>query len=97
MMILSFEWIADNNPTVRLDVSSFLFRDLDDVCWNAISDPHNPHKICGIRTVREDEEGGKLAHFLNGFVTSLPGDPFILNWQKILLSIWKDRVDSLNI
>ena len=88
--------LANHNLCIRLDVACFLFRDLDDICWNAISDPHNPHKICGMQLPRPVKNGKNVSLF-NGFIASLPGDPFILNWHRMFLSLWKDRTNSLDI
>ncbi|GKT47669.1 putative GMC-type oxidoreductase [Colletotrichum spaethianum] len=68
---------------VWMDVGSFLFRKIDDLCWNKLEDPKLPYQIAGPWMY-----GNVVA---NHFIASRKGDPFIKNWHDLLMHLWKDR------
>ena len=82
----------DGNTQHRLDTGLLLFRKIDDICWNVLSNPTNPYEISGLRFNRRG-----VSSFLNGFIAALPQNPFILNWHRLFLHIWGDRTDASNI
>ncbi|GKT52822.1 capsule polysaccharide biosynthesis protein [Colletotrichum tofieldiae] len=68
---------------VWMDVGSFLFRKIDELCWNKLEDPKNPYQIVGPRMY-----GNIVA---NHFIASRKGDLFIKNCHDLFMHLWKDR------
>ncbi|KAI0554080.1 capsular polysaccharide synthesis protein-domain-containing protein [Xylaria curta] len=69
---------------VWIDVGTFLFRNIDDICWKQIEDPANPYEVAGF--VIEMRPG--VDCMLNGFVAAKRGNPFIRRWHNIYLALW---------
>lgn len=56
-----------------MDVSTFLFRDLEDICWASIEDPNSPFEVAGFAFQCR-------AHFgqmFNGFIACRKNNSFI--------------------
>ena len=71
----------------RLDVGFFLLDDLEDICWNALSDPTDPHELCvALMPINSTE-----SYMLNGFIASLPANPFLKYWHSIFCALWEDQ------
>ncbi|KAI0514880.1 capsular polysaccharide synthesis protein-domain-containing protein [Xylaria bambusicola] len=71
---------------VWLDVGTFLFRSIDDICWKQIEDPATPYEIAGF--VIEMRPG--VDCMLNGFVAAKRHNPFIKRWHDIYLALWEE-------
>ncbi|OJJ50965.1 hypothetical protein ASPZODRAFT_126944 [Penicilliopsis zonata CBS 506.65] len=69
---------------VWMDVGSTLFRHLDDVCWDVISDPETPYEICGFNL----EVRPGVTVMMNSFVASRRGNGFIKRWHEIYRALW---------
>ncbi|KAI0459175.1 capsular polysaccharide synthesis protein-domain-containing protein [Xylaria acuta] len=70
---------------VWIDVGTFLFRNIDDICWKQIEDPSTPYEVAGF--VIEMRPG--VDCMLNGFVAAKRGNPFIKRWHDIYLALWE--------
>ncbi|KAJ3578607.1 hypothetical protein NPX13_g1958 [Xylaria arbuscula] len=70
---------------VWMDVGTFLFRTIDDICWRQIEDPDTPYEIAGF--VIEMRPG--VDCMLNGFVAAKRHNPFIKRWHDIYLALWE--------
>ncbi|KAI1758126.1 capsular polysaccharide synthesis protein-domain-containing protein [Xylaria castorea] len=75
---------------VWIDVGTFLFRNIDDICWKQIEDPTNPYEVAGF--VIEMRPG--VDCMLNGFVAAKRGNPFIRRWHDIYLALWEGVTNS---
>ena len=76
-----------------MDIGYILLRDLDDVCWNALASPDDPHSLCSI----VDERTISLSFNMNSFIASLPQNPFMIHWHAIFLAIWTNRTSCTGI
>ena len=76
-----------------MDIGLILLRNLDSICWNALSDPQNPHGLCSI----VDERTLPLSFNINSFIASLPQNPFLIQWHTIFSEIWKNRTSCNGI
>ena len=65
----------------------FLFDDLEDICWHALSDPTNPHELCVALIPINFIE----SFMANGFIASLPANPFIKHWHAIFCALWENK------
>lgn len=70
---------------VWIDVGTFLFRNIDDICWRQIEDPGTPYEVAGF--VIEMRPG--VDCMLNGFIAAKRGNPFIKRWHDIYLALWE--------
>ncbi|KAI2464667.1 capsular polysaccharide synthesis protein-domain-containing protein [Annulohypoxylon bovei var. microspora] len=70
---------------VWIDAGSFLFRHVDDICWNKIEDPDSPYEMAGV--VIEMRPGVEV--MLNGFIATKRGNPFIKRWLEIFKKLWE--------
>ncbi|RYC64379.1 hypothetical protein CHU98_g1848 [Xylaria longipes] len=70
---------------VWIDVGTFLFRNIDDICWKQIEDPASPYEVAGF--VIEMRPG--VDCMLNGFIAAKRGNPFIKRWHNIYLALWE--------
>lgn len=76
-----------------MDIGLILLRDLDSICWDALSSPTNPHTLCGII----DERTLPLSFNINSFIASLPQNPFLIHWHAIFLAVWHNRTSCTGI
>ncbi|KAK7744406.1 hypothetical protein SLS62_010196 [Diatrype stigma] len=70
---------------VWLDVGFTLFRDLDDLCWDALADPGSPLELAGFRMTISDE----IAMFWNGFIAARRGCVAVRHWHDLFLKLWE--------
>ncbi|KAI1437060.1 capsular polysaccharide synthesis protein-domain-containing protein [Xylaria sp. CBS 124048] len=70
---------------VWIDAGTFLFRNLDDICWKQIDDPATPYEMAGF--VIEIRPG--VDCMLNGFIAAKRGNPFIKRWHDIYVALWE--------
>ncbi|KAL7809587.1 putative capsule polysaccharide biosynthesis protein [Trichoderma gracile] len=75
---------------VWMDVGSFLFRHIDDICWKEIEDPSSPYEMGGF--VIEIRPG--VDTMLNGFIAAKRNNPFIKRWHDIYLTLWRGKTNS---
>ena len=75
---------------IWMDVGTFLFRHVDDICWNAISDPSTPYELGGFAL--EIRPGWNT--LMNGFIASKRGNPFIKRWHAIYVALWDGVTNS---
>ncbi|KAK6530931.1 hypothetical protein TWF281_007763 [Arthrobotrys megalospora] len=68
---------------VYMDVGIILFRSLDSLCWDRLSDPSSPYQVSVPWMY-----GSVMA---NHFVASRKGDPFIKAWHDLFVHLWKGR------
>ncbi|KAI1323957.1 hypothetical protein F5Y16DRAFT_326266 [Xylariaceae sp. FL0255] len=73
---------------VWMDCSIFLTRNMDDICWNELSDPASPYQVA------------VPYHFgglLNCFIAARKGDPYIARWHDLFTEVWagKENADGL--
>lgn len=68
---------------VFMDVGNILVRNLDDICWNILSNPHSP------RQVSVPWMYGTT--MVNSFVAARKNDPFIERWHDLFIHLWKGR------
>ena len=71
---------------VWMDVGTILFRDLEEVCWRALSDPQIPYEMAGLSL----HPPGANKTLANCFIAARKGNPFIKRWFEIYLEAWKD-------
>ena len=76
-----------------MDIGYILLRDLDDICWNALASPEDPHGLCSI----VDERTLPLSFNMNSFIASLPQNPFVIHWHAIFLALWTNRTSCTGI
>ncbi|KAI1208568.1 capsular polysaccharide synthesis protein-domain-containing protein [Annulohypoxylon truncatum] len=69
---------------IWIDAGSFLFRHVEDICWNKIEDPESPYEMAGF--VIEMRPGVEV--MLNGFIAAKRGNPFIKRWLEIFKKLW---------
>jgi hypothetical protein len=75
---------------VWMDVGTFLFRHIDDICWKLIEDPSSPYEMAGFTIeLRPDFDS-----MLNGFIAAKRDNPFIKRWLDIYLGLWKGATNS---
>lgn len=74
---------------VWMDVGNILFRDLDRVCWNQLSDEKSPYTICVPWMIEQN--------FGNHFVAARKGDEFVKRWHDLFVYLWKDRTDFTGV
>ena len=71
-----------------MDAGTLLLRDLDDICWAAISDPSSPHKVAFMA----QQLGEYFGQILNCFIAARKHDPFIHRCESCmplpLISAW---------
>ena len=70
---------------VWMDVGIILFRDLEEICWRALSDPQIPYEMAGFSI----HPPGSKKTFANSFIAARKGNPFIKRWFEIYLEAWK--------
>lgn len=58
---------------VYMDVSTILFRNLEDFCWSALEDPSSPYEVAGFAFQCRKEWG----QIINCFIASRKQNPFI--------------------
>ncbi|KAI0116066.1 hypothetical protein F4776DRAFT_637668 [Hypoxylon sp. NC0597] len=75
---------------VWIDAGSFLFRHLEDICWEEIEDPKSPYEMAGF--VIEMRPGVEI--MLNGFIAAKRGNPFIKRWHEIFKALWDGVTNS---
>lgn len=78
---------------VWLDAGTTLFRHMDAICWNAISDPNTPYEISGFAP--GTEPGNDV--IMNGFIAAKRGNGFIKRWHDVFAAIWKGRTDCIGL
>ncbi|KAI0200936.1 capsular polysaccharide synthesis protein-domain-containing protein [Astrocystis sublimbata] len=74
---------------VWMDVGTFLFRNLDDICWKQIEDPATPYEMSGFAT----EVRPGVQCMLNGFIAARRGNPFIQRWMVTYKSLWAGKTN----
>ncbi|KAK6337364.1 hypothetical protein TWF730_002766 [Orbilia blumenaviensis] len=74
---------------VYMDVGIILFRSLDSICWDRLSDPSSPYQISVPWMY-----GSVMA---NHFVASRKSDPFIKAWHDLFVHLWKGRKNHQGI
>ncbi|KAI1170342.1 hypothetical protein F4777DRAFT_569592 [Nemania sp. FL0916] len=68
-----------------IDSSTFLMRNMDDICWSQLEDPASPWRVAV--PVMSD-------NLLNCFLAARKHDPFIKRWHDIFMRIWEGRTNS---
>lgn len=76
-----------------MDIGLILLRDLDSICWDALSSPSDPHTLCSII----DERTLPLSFNINSFIASLPQNLFLIHWHAIFLAVWRNRTSCTGI
>jgi len=75
---------------VWIDAGMFLFRDIDEICWDAIEDPESPYEIAGfIIEIRPN-----VQTMLNGFIAAKKDNAFIKRWHEIYVALWEGVTES---
>lgn len=75
---------------VWLDTGMMLFRDLDDICWRAISDSNDATEVA---TGAITEEFGTEI-ILQCIIAGKKGDPFLKRWHDVWLQLWQGRTST---
>lgn len=75
---------------VWMDVGTFLFRHVEDICWKLIEDPESPYEMSGF-TIELRPECDSM---LNGFIAAKRNNPFIKRWLDIYLALWTGATNS---
>ena len=70
---------------IWMDVGTIIFRDLEEICWRALSDPQTPYEM----TAFSAQAAGSHKTIFNSFLAARKGNPFIKRWSEIYLEIWK--------
>jgi len=78
---------------VWMDAGTMLFRHMDKICWDVLSDPSTPYEIAGI--VPGTDPGNDV--IMNGFIACKKGNGFIRRWHDVYLEIWKGRTDCIGL
>ncbi|KAI9372981.1 hypothetical protein BJX61DRAFT_542180 [Aspergillus egyptiacus] len=79
---------------IYMDVTTILFRNLDDVCWAALEDPSSPYEVAGFAFQCRQDDWGQI---MNCFIASRKKNPFIYRWHQIFLKLWEGRADATGI
>ena len=83
---------------VWLDVSILLFRSLDDICWDVLTDPANDYELCGFVIPEvHGEHQHEYGYMENWFIAANRDNPWIKRWHKIFLTFWQDKVESKDV
>ncbi|KAB8606242.1 hypothetical protein FH972_025872 [Carpinus fangiana] len=72
---------------VYMDVSTLIFRSLDDICWSALEDPKSPYKVA----LFEYQCRKHFGQVMNNFIACTKGDPFIKNCKSTSFLILGDN------
>ena len=75
------------------DVGTFLFRHVDDICWNMLEDPSSPFEMAGFLIEFRPEVG----MMFNGFIAARKGNGFVKRWHDIFLRVWEGRTDTSGV
>ncbi|MCJ1462998.1 hypothetical protein MMC07_001602 [Pseudocyphellaria aurata] len=78
---------------VYIDVSTVLFRRLEDICWAAIEDPSSPYEVGGFAYQSRTYFG----QMFNGFIASRKNNPFVKRWHEVFVEMWRERTDVTGI
>ncbi len=73
-----------------MDTGTFLFRDLDDICWRALEDQMSPYDMSAFSI--EFRPG--IGTIFNGFIASRKGNLLVKKWHEIFKEVWKGATDS---
>ncbi|KAI1145805.1 capsular polysaccharide synthesis protein-domain-containing protein [Nemania diffusa] len=68
-----------------IDSSTFMMRNMDDICWKQLEDPASPWRVAV--PVLNDT-------LLNCFLAARKHDPFIKRWHDIFMKVWEGRTNS---
>ncbi len=85
---------------IWMDVSIVLFRHLDDVCWNVLTDPFTNYQMAGFFLPNNHKEfQHKLGYMENWFIAARAHNPFITKWREIFVRYWSDkgRTESVGV
>ncbi|KAI2609891.1 uncharacterized protein GGS25DRAFT_530892 [Hypoxylon fragiforme] len=69
---------------IWIDVGTFLFRHVEDICWKLIEDPESPYEMAGF--AMEMRPGVEI--MTNGFIATKRGNTAIRRWHEIFKSLW---------
>ena len=75
---------------VWLDVSFMLFRHLDSLCWDVLSDPQHPSQMAAFKITMTPEIG----MVFNGFIAARKGCVAIKYWHWTFLKLWNGRTSA---
>ncbi|KAH8802504.1 putative capsule polysaccharide biosynthesis protein [Xylogone sp. PMI_703] len=78
---------------IWVDVGMILFRHLDDLCWNDLTDPESEH---GMSALSIEFRPG-IGTIFNGFIAARKGNGFVKRWHDIFKEVWKGRTDSTDM
>lgn len=78
---------------VWLDAGTTLFRHMDEICWDAISDSATPYEVAGFAP--GTEPGNDV--IMNGFIAAKKGNGFIRRWHDVFLEVWKGQTDCIGL
>ncbi|KAL1859999.1 hypothetical protein Plec18170_001948 [Paecilomyces lecythidis] len=86
---------------VYMDVSTILFRNLEDFCWSALENPSSPYEVAGFAFQCRKEWG----QIINCFIASRKQNPFIyrlklcrrISGHQVFLRLWEGRTDAVGI
>ncbi|KAL2870554.1 glycosyltransferase [Aspergillus lucknowensis] len=70
---------------VWLDVGMFLFRGLDDLCWNKLEDPETPYEVAAFKV----SMGPEISMLFNGYIAARKGSLCIKYWHDIFHTVWQ--------
>jgi len=81
---------------VWLDVSIMLFRTLEDICWNVLTDPESPFEFGGfVIPDCHKEHQIPYGYMENWFLaTARKHNPFIKRWHSVFKHYWSDIEES---
>ncbi|KAK4082093.1 hypothetical protein Purlil1_11316 [Purpureocillium lilacinum] len=75
---------------IWMDVGMILFRHVDDICWNAITDPTSPYEVGGFTMqLRPGVES-----MMNSFIAARKGNLFIKRWHDIFATVWGQQTNA---
>ena len=75
---------------VWMDIGIILLRDLDSICWDALSDSGTRYELAGFMIKIRPRE----YCMFNGFITARNHNRFIKRWHDIYLQLWGDVISS---
>ncbi|KAL2828092.1 hypothetical protein BJY01DRAFT_133740 [Aspergillus pseudoustus] len=70
---------------VWLDVGMFLFRGLDELCWNKLEDPNTPYEVAAFKV----SMGPEISMLFNGYIAARKGSLCIKYWHDIFSAVWQ--------
>lgn len=80
---------------IWMDVGFFLFRHLDDLVWDELSDPNTPYEMAGFKlSFTPVGYVPESSNIFNGFIAGRKGCVCIKYWHDTFVKLWEGRTTT---